>query len=314
MPFGPHVASLLEAALTDCFRFHSNLDHFLLRAGIPRHMLDAARSKATARANASTRDYSQAPKRFVVQELLTDLSSGADTEDRLAAGIITALCKGTFPDATPSAKEAIDALRLLQKADREEKAEKVKEQREEEQRKANEAEERQNRKARQEAEERERFKSTFMNLITHPDPQQRGYMLEDFLNGFLKLEGLNPRGSFKITGEQIDGSFEWGGNTHLVEARWVKDPVAGAGFSQLMYKIEGKSADTRGLFLSINGYSPEALVGLKSKGELRFVCIDGAHLLRCLHPGGSFVRVLEAVWRHASEEGNAYLPVSDMNW
>ena len=77
-----------------------------------------------------------------------------------------------------------------------------------------------------------------------------------------------------------------------------------------MYKIEGKTADTRGLFISINGYSSQAIEGLRRKGELRFVCIDGAHLMRAVGQGGSFLTLLETIWRHASETGEAYLPVS----
>jgi hypothetical protein len=76
-----------------------------------------------------------------------------------------------------------------------------------------------------------------------------------------------------------------------------------------MYKIEGKTADTRGLFVSINGYSQDALRGLTGKGELRFVCIDGAHITRCLSPGSSLDSMLEEIWRHADETGEAYLPV-----
>ncbi|HEV2042598.1 MAG TPA: hypothetical protein VGT81_21575, partial [Casimicrobiaceae bacterium] len=87
------------------------------------------------------------------------------------------------------------------------------------------------------------------------------------------------------------------------EAKWVSTPVGGTGFGGLMYKIEGKTADTRGLFISINGYSPDALKGLRMKGELRFVCIDGTHLMRCLQYGRSFPALLEVIWRHAGETG-----------
>ena len=124
------------------------------------------------------------------------------------------------------------------------------------------------------------------------------------------FEGLSPRGSFKIVGEQIDGSFAWSSRTHLVEAKWVKGPVGGAEFGAFFYKVQGKTADTRGLFLSINGYSPQAISGLNSKGDLRFVCIDGTHLLRATEYGWNMPRLLDIVWRHAGETGEAYLPVS----
>jgi hypothetical protein len=47
-----------------------------------------------------------------------------------------------------------------------------------------------------------------------------------------------------------------------------------------MYKIEGKTVDTRGLFIVINVDSQETIVGLCRKGEVKAVCIDCAHLFR----------------------------------
>jgi hypothetical protein len=62
-----------------------------------------------------------------------------------------------------------------------------------------------------------------MTCIAHD-----GYSLEGFLNSLFEYEGLKPRGPFKIVGEQIDGSFTWGHRTHLIEARWVKEPRGGS--------------------------------------------------------------------------------------
>jgi len=145
--------------------------------------------------------------------------------------------------------------------------------------------------------------------MSEGNAQTRGYLLETFLTDLFENEGLEPRGSFKLKSEQIDGSFLWRTGTSLMEAKWVKEPVAGADFGAFNYKIEGKSVDTRGLFISINGYSPEAIKGMNAKGALKFVCIDGAHLVRALLTDEGLTAVLEKVWRHADETGEAYLPV-----
>lgn len=308
MPFGPHIIGLLETSLAECFKYHNGLDSFVLRAGFPQRRLTAARERAEQRneANKASGRFTKAPKRFVAQELLQDLGSGSADDERLVAAIITALCKGRFPDATPEGLAAVEGLKVGQIDERQEAAER----REEHQRQRRESEKIQERAAAERAATRAQFREKFLQLCDLQDPQQRGYALERFLNGFLDFEGLNARGSFKIVGEQIDGSFAWAAHTYLVEAKWVKEPVGGRGFSSLMYKIEGKTADTRGLFISINGYSPEAIAGLRMKGELRFACIDGTHLMRSLEPGRDFPKILAIVWRHASETGEAYLPVS----
>jgi hypothetical protein len=48
----------------------------------------------------------------------------------------------------------------------------------------------------------------FMKLL-NMDPQTRGFAFEKFLYECFKDHNMNPRGSFRITGEQIDGSFEF---------------------------------------------------------------------------------------------------------
>ena len=306
MPFEAHIISHLEDALAEAFQYHDAMNLFIQRSGISNVRLSAARKRAEDRSNQSMRSYNRAPKRFVVQELLQDLSQGNTDDDRLVAGIITALSKGTFPDASNKAIAAIEALKFHQVKE----AQEAEKRRQEHRLKAHAEEQLRAQEVSVKEAKRKEFYDSFLILSQNQDPNQRGYMLEKFLNDFLNFENMSLRGSFKLVGEQIDGSFAWGNRTYLVEAKWVKTPVGGTGFSSLKYKIEGKTADTRGLFISINGYSSEAIQGLKGKGELRFICIDGAHLMRCLSPGLSFLQLLDLIWRHANETGEAYLPVS----
>src|SRR3546814_4971297 len=56
--------------------------------------------------------------------------------------------------------------------------------------------------------------------ITKLEPQARGLRFEGFLNELFAGFGLAPRGSFRLVGEQIDGSFKLHGQTYLVEAKW----------------------------------------------------------------------------------------------
>ncbi len=303
MPVGPHVFALLEAALTDSFQYHNDLDAFLLRAGMPQASLATIRKAAD---EGYKGQYTKTPKRIVVQQLLHELGSGRDADDRLVASIITALTKGRFPEATQAGLDAIKALKAEQAVERQEAETKRAEHRTQQQ----EAQRTKDRAGAARTSRRERFETEFFTLSAMTDSQQRGYALERFLNEFLEFEGLDPRGSFKLTGEQIDGSFAWASSTYLVEAKWVKDRIAGAEFGAFIYKVSGKSADTRGLYIAVNGYSEQALEGLRMKGELRFVCIDGSHLLRALASGWDFSKLLNIVWRYASETGQAYLPVS----
>jgi hypothetical protein len=302
MPVGPHIFSHLEDALAECFEFHNQLDAFVLRTGLSRDRLAAARQRAEERKGR----WSSAPKRFVAQEILEELRTGSADDDRFIASLVTAFCRTTFSSAKPTGLEAIEALKRARDDDGRIAAE----QQAARQRELEEIQRQKDRTGEAKAAIREAFRQRLLTLSTMPDAHQRGYALETFLNEFMAHEGLSPRGSFKNTGEQIDGAFSWSSRTHLVEAKWVKDGVDGKEFGAFDYKIGGKTADTRGLFVSINGYSPQAITGLNGKGSLRFVCIDGVHLLRSTEYGWSLPKLLQIVWRHADETGEAYLPVS----
>ena len=311
MPFGPHVLSSLEDALSDGFEYHRSLDQFLIRAGLPDQVLAKLRASATTKARNSSRQWQTAPKRYVVQEVLTHLQNSGKDGDIIVANLITGMCKAALP-AHAGARSAVEALRQQQIDDRSERAEAAAADRKEREQRERESDAAKQRKAEQEQKDREGLFDQFKGMIAQTDFHARGFALERLLTALFELEDLAPRSSFRIVGEQIDGSFDWRNKTHLVEAKWQKDPTAAKDFAQLEFKTSGKSYDTRGLMISINGYSGDGLIALSKKGPLKFVCIDGSHLMRAVQPGGSLRKVLEQVWRHADETGEAYFPVAAM--
>ncbi len=159
---------------------------------------------------------------------------------------------------------------------------------------------------------REQLHIMLNDLRAISDPQKRGYELESFLNELFALEGLRPRGPFRMTGEQIDGSFVWRNRTHLLEAKWTKLLAGGAQFGAFRFKLDGKTVDTRGLFVSVDGYSTDGLAALRTKGNLKFVCIDGEHLAAAVKPSGSLLNILDLIWRHADETGEPYVSASKL--
>ena len=63
----------------------------------------------------------------------------------------------------------------------------------------------------------------------------------------------------------------------------------------------------------MNGYSQEGINSLNMKGDLRFICLDGAHILGALQPGMTFSAILDAVWTHAGQTGEAYMPIAKLS-
>lgn len=311
MAFDALTLSHVEDALSDVFGYHNKLDSFLVRSGLPSADLEAARAVAEDRC-ASSGKFSKAPKRFVVQAVMDRLATAGDAGDRIIATMITSLTQMPTDEANEGARAAIEALRGKIKTDRELKAE----QRAEAEQAARDSD-LADQRARAEARAtrtatRDALRDRFIGLIGETDAQRRGYLFETFLGDLFDVEGLAAKRSFKLIGEQIDGSFAWRGRTYFVEAKWTKAPAAGKEFGAFDYKIRGKTVDTRGLFVSINGYSPEAIAGVNGKGELRFICIDGTHLMHALSSDEGIAPLLERLWRHADETGEAYLPAAGL--
>lgn len=310
MAYDAVILGYVEDALAECFNYHQSLDSFVIRSGVPSDYLAAARGKAEQRARARAAGQTlRAPKRFVAQQLIADLTQRGEEGDRLISNLITAFVRGTFREASPAGLDATSHLKAQIESDHKLKKEQEAQRREEARERA--ANEESQREAKRETADKKRrdIRQAFVDLSILTDLQARGYNFEKFLTNLFEFEGLQPRGSFRMEGEQIDGSFIWRGRTFLTEAKWTLDRVAGAEFGAFSFKLEGKTADTRGLFIAVNGYTEPAIRALNGKGSLRFVCLDGAHLMRAFEPGWSLTKVLEIVWRHADESGEAYLPV-----
>ena len=69
------------------------------------------------------------------------------------------------------------------------------------------------------------------------------------------LFDLDPKASFRNTGEQIDGAFSLEGTEYLLEGKWQTEPVGAADLDGFAAKVDRKLENTLGIFLSINGFS-----------------------------------------------------------
>jgi hypothetical protein len=151
----------------------------------------------------------------------------------------------------------------------------------------------------------------FIDLFSGTNSQKRGYQFEGFLNDFFSHHGLNPKSSFRMLGEQIDGSFEWQGSTFIVEARWRTLPANTADMLVLRGKAE-KSDWTRGLFISINGFSDITNQTLAIGRKANLIAMSGQDLILILENRLTLFDALSAKLRHTGETAEAYVALSDL--
>ena len=143
-------------------------------------------------------------------------------------------------------------------------------------------------------------------------PQERGFALEKFLYELFKVHKMDPRASFRIVGEQIDGSFDHNNSIYLLEAKWTNTPVGENDLLVLSGKIIGKSTWTRGLFLSINGFSDEGLIAFSKGKATNMIGMNGQDLHLILNGDMDLPTAIQLKARKASEEGEFYSSVFDL--
>lgn len=142
--------------------------------------------------------------------------------------------------------------------------------------------------------------------------QERGFAFEKFLSDLFAFHGLAPRGFFRLTGEQIDGSFQIGQEVYLLEAKWQDTPTAQADLLIFTGKVEGKATGALGLFVSYSGFSAEGLQAFSRGRRTSILCMDGLDLAQVLSGQLSFIEVIKQKRRRALETNIAFVPVRDL--
>jgi hypothetical protein len=155
------------------------------------------------------------------------------------------------------------------------------------------------------------IKSSFLTLTGMSNVQERGYAFESFLNDLFEYYDLDPRRSFKITGEQIDGAFTFENTDYIVEAKWQSMLNNAGDLFKFAGKISGKLKITMGLFISFTGFSNESLE-VQAPGIKSMILMDGNDLMAVLDERIDLPELMYRKRRHASETGNIYLKISEV--
>ncbi|MEW6180358.1 MAG: restriction endonuclease [Chloroflexota bacterium] len=154
----------------------------------------------------------------------------------------------------------------------------------------------------------EKLKQDLISL-TGLEAHQRGFLFEKFLNEMFAVYNLEPRSSFRIVGEQIDGSFQIGTDVYLVEAKWHDKQIDQSHLLIFHGKVEGKSRWSRGLYVSYSGFSPEGLIAYSRGRPTNIIGMDSQDLFFILSGEMSLVEAINRKARRAAETGEFFVSV-----
>jgi hypothetical protein len=149
-------------------------------------------------------------------------------------------------------------------------------------------------------------------VIEKLPPQQKGFQFERLLNNLFNLFGLQPRGSFRLVGEQIDGSLDFENHTYLIEAKFEAKPVGQNDLLVFREKVEGKATWSRGIFISISGFTEDGLVAFSKGRPTNLIAINGQDLYFILDGEMPLDQVIRLKARHAAETGEVMVSVQQL--
>ncbi len=157
----------------------------------------------------------------------------------------------------------------------------------------------------------EEIKNEFYKLFGSTNPQTRGFQLEKIIKDLFDLFDLDPKASFRISGEQIDGAFTFENSDYLFEAKWQQELVGIQDLDAFSGKLTRKLENTLGLFLSMSGFSEDA-VKTHSTGRRLMILMDGSDIMGVLEGRIDLLQLLLRKRRHASQTGNIYLKLHEI--
>lgn len=158
----------------------------------------------------------------------------------------------------------------------------------------------------------EDLKLRLITLHKQANRQAAGLALEKLLTDLFALADLAPRGSFRVIGEQIDGSFVLDGQIYLLEAKWEATPVGEDELLVFSGKVAGKSTFTRGLFVSLSGFSSPGLNAITRGKQPNSVLMDGADHWQVLESRVALDDLVRAKVRRLGEEGRVFVPAREL--
>lgn len=154
----------------------------------------------------------------------------------------------------------------------------------------------------------ESLKARFIDLQAEADVHARGYAFERLLADLFHIFDLEPRLSYKLPNEQIDGSFTFDTDDYIVEARWRAEAASREDGDAFAMKVRRKGKNAVGLFVSVNGFTKPFKDSFRESTP--FISLDGSDLYAVLDKRIRFDDLIRAKKRHANETGSCFLPAS----
>jgi hypothetical protein len=139
--------------------------------------------------------------------------------------------------------------------------------------------------------------------------RQAGYDFQDWFYDAMNYSEIDNRRPYTTPeGRQIDGSITIDGTTYLVELKFSGTPADAPDIDSIATKVRNNHQCTMGILVAISSFTSVAKTQASVAGS-SLLLLDHGHLYMALCNVNDFATIVRRVRRHASQEGEAYLPV-----
>ncbi|HET8660718.1 MAG TPA: restriction endonuclease [Micromonosporaceae bacterium] len=142
-------------------------------------------------------------------------------------------------------------------------------------------------------------------------PQTRGQRLNQVIAEMLRCWDIEATTSIRSLGE-IDVGFSVGGVRYVVEAKWERAKADTGHVAKLQKRVRQRFAGTCGVFLSMSGYSREALADVAHGERLEVLLLDASHFEAMLAGLVPPEEMLSLLLDRASFYGEAHTPLATL--
>lgn len=271
------ISNLLAITIRDVLWYKDSVLSFYKDCNVPRRLL----------AEVKRQQQSGTPTIKTVRYLLDELDGYGDEGWVTAKRILTNInywkdMYSIAPDRRAAAGTSLAALREATKEFQAQQEHEERKAREERERAMQEEREARGRISRLDHARLQKFRDEFDAVYILQDKKERGDRFEVLMNDIFGYYSERSEGAFTRTGEQVDGLFYFDKHWYLVEVRWKAEKSSAADVSVLRDRaVRSFGGDTKALFVSFNGFSPDCLTSMSGGDYERVILFDGSDL-RCV--------------------------------
>lgn len=153
--------------------------------------------------------------------------------------------------------------------------------------------------------------ATLRQLRGDMTPQARGQRFNGLIAELFTVFGVAAQANQRSVGE-IDVNFNIEGRRFILEAKWEKRKTGTGPIAKLQRRIEQRMSGVFGVFLSIGGYSEEAIFEMDRGRRLDTILLDRDHWEAMLSGFVTPAELLNLATDQASYHGRAYTPLRDL--